>query len=91
MLQLGNNSEDRFIVFSLLGNGGRARTLIFYKGAKMEDWFGVTKILEDTLIGGCKKPSLTPRSARSPSRFVVCRDLSFAKVVRGHLGGSHDS
>jgi len=65
--------------------------VIFPEGAKAEGWFGVTKILKETLIEGHKKPSPPPRNASIPSRFPVSRDRSFANVVRGHLGGSPNS
>jgi len=76
---------------SLLANGGQAGTVIFPEGAKAEGWFGVTKILKETLIEGHKKPSPPPRNASISSRFPVSRDRSFANVVRGHLGGSPNS
>ena len=50
LLQLRKNSKGRFIVLSLLGNGGQARSVIFPEGAKAKGWFGVTTILKETLI-----------------------------------------
>ena len=91
MLQFRKNSKGRFIVLSLLSNGGQTRTVFFHKGAKEEGWFGVTKILLETLIEGHKKPSSPPSNASIPSSFPVSIDRSFANVVRGHLGGSPDS
>jgi len=81
LLQLRKNSKGRFIVLSLLGNGGQARTMIFPEGAKAEGCFGVTKILKETLIEGHKKPSPTPRNASIPSRFPMSMDRSFASIV----------
>jgi len=78
MLKLRKNRKGRFIIFSLLGIGWRARTVIFPKGAKAAGWFGVTRIIKETLIEGHKKPSLTPRSAAIPFGFDVGR--SFANV-----------
>ena len=91
LFQLIKNSKGRFIVLSLLGNGGQGRTVIFLERAKADGWFGVTKILKETLIEGHKKPSPPPRNASIPSRFLVSRDRSFANVVRGRLGSSPDS
>ena len=88
MLQFRKNGKGG-LVFSLLGNGGWARTVIFPECAKVEGWFGVTTILKETLIEGHKKPSPSSRNASIPSRFAVGRDWSFANVVRGCLGGSH--
>jgi len=88
LLQLKKNSKGTFIVLSLLGNGGQARSVIFPEDAKAEGWFGVTKILEETLIEGHKKPSPPPRNASIPSKFPVSGDRSFANVARGHLAGS---
>jgi len=65
--------------------------VIFPDGTNAEGWFGVTKILEETLIECHKKPSPPPRNASIPSRFPASRDRSFANVVRGHLGGSPNS
>ena len=65
--------------------------MIFPEGAKAYGWFGVTKILKETLIEGHKKPSPPPRNASIPSGFSVTRDRSFANVVRDHLGGSPNS
>jgi len=50
LLHMRKNSKGRFIVLSRLGNGGQARTLIFLEGARAEGWFGVAKILKETLI-----------------------------------------
>jgi len=36
LLQLRKNSKGRFVVLSLLGNGGRARSVIFPERAKAE-------------------------------------------------------
>ena len=91
LLQLRKNNKGRFIVLSLLGNGGKVRTVIFPEGAKAEGWFGVTKVFKETLIEGHKKRSLSLRNAPIHSRLRVSRDRSFASVVRGHLGGSPDS
>jgi len=92
VLRLGKNSKGRFIVFSVSGNGGRSRTVVFHEGANPpEGWFGVTKVLKETLMDGHKKPSPTPRSAPIPPRFAVGRDRSFAYVVRVCLGDSRDS
>jgi len=55
--------------------------VIFPDGSKAEGWFGVTKILMETLIEGHKKPCPTPRNASIPSRFPVSRDTSFTNVV----------
>jgi len=93
MLQLRKSSKSRFIIFSLLGNGGRARTIILLEGAKVEGWFGVTKILKESEIGvgGHENHSPIPRGTPFPSRVAEGRDRSAANVVRGRLGGPHDS
>jgi len=76
LLQLGKYSKGRFIVLSLLGNGGQVRTVVFPESAKAKGWFGVIKILKETFIEGHKKPSPPPRNASIPSRFSVSRDCS---------------
>jgi len=65
------------------------KTSAFY--GVTEGWFGVTKILKETLIEGHKKQSPPPRNTSFPSRCLVSRDRSFANIVRGHLGGSPNS
>ena len=91
LLQLRKNTKGRFIVLSLLGNGGQVRSVIFPEGAKAEGWFRVTKILKKMLIEGHKKPHPPPRKGMFPSREPASRDRSFANVVRGHPGGSSNS
>ena len=87
LLQLRKNSNGRFIVFSLLGNGEQSRTISFPEGAKAEGWFGVSKILKEILIKGHKKSSPSPKNAPTHSRFTVGRKRSLANTVRGQLGG----
>ena len=90
LLQLRKNGNGRFIVFSLLGNGGHSRTVIFPEGAKAKGWFGVSKILKEILIEGHKK--LSPSMYAPPrSRFTMGRKKSVANAVRGQLGGSLNS
>ena len=85
MLQLRKNSNGRFIVFSLLGNGGQSRTVIFPKGRRL---VGVSKILKEILIKGHKKSSPSPMNAPPHSRFTVGRkNSSFANAVRGRSVG----
>jgi len=69
LLQLRKNGNGRFIVFSLLGNGGPSRTVIFPEGAEADGWFGVSKILKEILIKGHKKSSPSSMFARPRSRF----------------------
>jgi len=48
--QLRKNSKGRFIIFSLLGIGGQARTVIFPEDAKAEGSYEITRILKEILI-----------------------------------------
>jgi len=91
LLQLRKNGNDRFIVFSLLGDGGQSRTVIFPEGAKANGWFGVSKILKEILIEGHKRSSPPSMAARPRSRLSVGRTKYFANAVKGQLGGSLDS
>ena len=91
LLQLRKNGNGRFIVFSLLGDGGQSRTVIFPEGVKADGWLGVAKILKEALIVGHKKSSPSSMNACPCSRFFVDRKLPFANVVRGQSGGSVDS
>ena len=81
LLRLRKNSNGRFIVFSLLSNGGQYRTVIFPEGTKAEGWFGVSKILKEILIKGHKKSSPSPMNDPPRSRFTVGRKKSFANAV----------
>jgi len=91
LLQLRKNGNVRFIVFSLLGDGGQSRTVIFPEGMKADGWFGVSKVLKEFLIEGHKKSSPSSMAARPCSRLSVGRKNSFANAVKGQVGGSLDS
>ena len=83
LLQLRRNGNGRFIVFSLLGDGGQSRTVIFPEGTKADGWFGVSKILKEFLIGGHKKSFPSSMAVRPRARLSVGGKKSFVNAVKG--------
>jgi len=86
LLQMRKNKRGRFIVFSHLRYSGKSRTIIFPEGPKADGWFGITKLLKETLIGASKASPAFPKEARKEVKGWLSKPLSYANVVKGASG-----
>jgi len=91
LLQLRQNSRGRFIVFSLLGNFGRARTIIFPEGMKAEGWFSLTNLLKESLVGGKGENYHKQWERPVASKARMGRPQSYTEAVRGRNGDPQSS
>ena len=80
------NKRGRFIVFSHLSYSGKSRTIIFPEGPKADGWFGIAKLLKETLIGASKASSAFPKEARKEVKGWSSKPVSYANVVKGVSG-----
>jgi len=83
--------RGRFIIFSLLGNFGRSRTIIFPEGVKAEGWFALTKLLKESLIGGKGEAYHKQREQPMASKARVGLPHSYAEAVRGRASNPQSS
>lgn len=77
-----------FIVFAQFSYSGRPRTIIIPGGPKANGWFGVTKLLKETLTWRSNFVS-NPKEASTIERYHTSGPASYANVVRGDAGGLH--
>ena len=86
LLHLRKNKNGRFIVFSELSYSGRPRTIIFQEGPKADGWFGVSKLLKETLLGASYSYAVKAKELSSAARPLSNRPASFENIVRGANG-----
>ena len=87
LLQLRKNKNERFIVFSQLSYSSRPRTVIFVEGPKADGWFGVSKLLKETLLGVSNSSFAKAKEVSTAARSFSNRPISYANIVRGANGG----
>jgi len=86
LLQLRKNKNGRFIVLSEFSYSGRSRTVIFPEGHKAEGWFGISKLLKDSLLGVTISNGVKAKEVSNAARPLSHRPVSFANIVRGVNG-----
>ena len=75
------------LFLSQLSYSSKPRTIIFPEGPKADGWFGVTKLLKETLIGASGSAFAKSKEASKAVRGYTSKPMSYANVVRGATGG----
>jgi len=79
LLQLRKNKRGRYIVLSQLSYSG-SQELLF---SRADGWFGVTKLLKETLIGASSSNFAKSKEASKAAGGFSSKPMSYANVVRG--------
>ena len=88
LLQVRKNKR-KVHCFSQLSYSSRPRTIILPEGPKANGWFGVSKLLKETLIAASNSSFAKSKEASNAARSFTNRQVSYANVVRGANGGEH--
>ena len=67
----------------------QAKNCHLSRGTKVDGWFGVSKLLKETLIGASNSSFAKAKEVSTAARSFSNRPVSYANIVRGTNGGEN--